>query len=152
MKCERVYVSLPPDKISLLPPPKKKNKFGLTPLGRKTIAEVLTGIRTSEKSCSEADLVRPADRVDSNVASDERWVEEMIAFNVLVRITAELLTNIASVIVRRVATGNVRESLSVPVENELSIGNRDSIVSVDAPTDNNYVFTRNILDCDLWPI
>ena len=73
----------------------------------------------------------------------------MIAFNVLVRITAELLTNIASVIVRRVATGNVRESLSVPVENELSIGNRDSIVSVDAPTDNNYVFTRNILDCDL---
>jgi len=52
---------------------------------------IITGVGAAEKSGTHADLVGPADRVDTYVAGHERRVEEMIAFNVLVRVASELL-------------------------------------------------------------
>ena len=58
-----------------------------------------TCVGTAEKSRAHADLVRPTNWVNTNVSRDERRVEELIAFNALVRVAAKLLTHIAYIIV-----------------------------------------------------
>ena len=50
-----------------------------------------TSVRTSDQTGSHADLAKPFDGVEANIASDEGGIQVMVAFNISINVSAKLL-------------------------------------------------------------